>query len=174
MDEPVPQVTRYDVYLDEHYMCTTRVVIEADYLALQRQLAAAIERAEEAERLNFSVVGKNEDLTQQLANTQRRVDELKVEYERWYHKALDLQEQLAALREQVANYQQTIQDYTDNHSDCGKQLATLTAQYHELLYAVARKWPNETRHQTALRYIKEVESHEDGAAQAAEPPQEGG
>jgi hypothetical protein len=29
--------------------------------------------------------------------------------------------------------------------------------YNELLYAVERKFPNETRHQTALRYIQEAE-----------------
>lgn len=29
--------------------------------------------------------------------------------------------------------------------------------YNELLFAVARKWPGETRHQTALRYIQERE-----------------
>jgi hypothetical protein len=29
--------------------------------------------------------------------------------------------------------------------------------YDELLYAVERKFPNETRHQTALRYIQETE-----------------
>ena len=29
--------------------------------------------------------------------------------------------------------------------------------YYELLYAVCRKFQNETRHQTALRYIKEAE-----------------
>src|SRR5690349_13637758 len=32
------------------------------------------------------------------------------------------------------------------------------ALYMELLYAVARKWPGETRHQTALRYIQRAES----------------
>lgn len=30
-------------------------------------------------------------------------------------------------------------------------------KYNELLYAVCRKFPNETRHQTALRYIREAE-----------------
>jgi hypothetical protein len=30
--------------------------------------------------------------------------------------------------------------------------------YNELIYAVARKFPNETRHQTALRYIREAEN----------------
>ena len=31
-------------------------------------------------------------------------------------------------------------------------------KYEELLYAVARKFPDETRHQTALRYIKTSEA----------------
>jgi hypothetical protein len=34
-------------------------------------------------------------------------------------------------------------------------------KYMELLYSVASKFPNETRHQTALRYIKNAESHTD-------------
>ena len=29
--------------------------------------------------------------------------------------------------------------------------------YHELLYAVARKFPGESRHETALRYIRDTE-----------------
>ena len=33
----------------------------------------------------------------------------------------------------------------------------LAAAYYELLMAVARKFPGETRHQTALRYIRETE-----------------
>lgn len=33
----------------------------------------------------------------------------------------------------------------------------LEAKYNELIMAVARKFPNETRHQTALRYINEAE-----------------
>ena len=31
--------------------------------------------------------------------------------------------------------------------------------YYELLYAVVRKFPNETRHETALRYIREAEAY---------------
>ena len=30
--------------------------------------------------------------------------------------------------------------------------------YSELIYAVERKFPNETRHETALRYIREAEN----------------
>jgi len=33
----------------------------------------------------------------------------------------------------------------------------ITQNYNELIMAVARKFPGETRHQTALRYIKEAE-----------------
>ena len=31
-------------------------------------------------------------------------------------------------------------------------------QYYELLYAVGNKYPNETRHETALRYITQAEA----------------
>jgi hypothetical protein len=34
----------------------------------------------------------------------------------------------------------------------------IEAKYYELLYAVETKIPNESRHQTALRYIKEREN----------------
>ena len=34
----------------------------------------------------------------------------------------------------------------------------LERKYNELIYAVQKKYPNETRHETALRYIQEAES----------------
>jgi hypothetical protein len=37
------------------------------------------------------------------------------------------------------------------------RLAEIERQYWELIYAVAAKWPDESRHQTALRYIQERE-----------------
>ena len=39
-------------------------------------------------------------------------------------------------------------------------LEDLEKRYDELIMAVARKFPNESRHQTALRYIKQAESVE--------------
>jgi hypothetical protein len=54
-----------------------------------------------------------------------------------------------------------------------QQLAAAQAQHNELLYAVARKWPNESRHETALRYIREAESHE-VAGSAAKSAEESG
>jgi hypothetical protein len=38
-----------------------------------------------------------------------------------------------------------------------KQRGELGAKYEELLYSVSMKYPNETRHETALRYIKKAE-----------------
>jgi hypothetical protein len=44
----------------------------------------------------------------------------------------------------------------------------IAAKYNELIMAVARKFPDQTRHQTALRYIQQAEAAartESGAAQ---------
>lgn len=49
--------------------------------------------------------------------------------------------------------------------DCGlveagvmQKITDLEEKYNELIYAVATKYPNETRHQTALKYIKNAEN----------------
>lgn len=50
--------------------------------------------------------------------------------------------------------------------------ADVSEKYHELLYAVARKFPDETRHETALRYIREAESQKDNRpCQVSSSPQ---
>ena len=46
---------------------------------------------------------------------------------------------------------------------------TAREQYDELLLAVVNKYEGETRHQTALRYIREREQNQGGAA-AQETP----
>jgi hypothetical protein len=40
------------------------------------------------------------------------------------------------------------------------------ARYNELLYAVAKKHPDETRHETALRYIRQAEQPKDDQCHA--------
>lgn len=45
----------------------------------------------------------------------------------------------------------------------------LADKYHELLWAVARKFPGETRHETALRYIREAECQEAALAAQENP-----
>lgn len=50
----------------------------------------------------------------------------------------------------------------------------IEAKYYELLFAVARKHPGETRHETALRYIRAAESQTDNRpCQASPQPQNG-
>ena len=39
----------------------------------------------------------------------------------------------------------------------GREVEELRAKYHELVFAVSRKHDGETRHDTALRYIREAE-----------------
>lgn len=47
-----------------------------------------------------------------------------------------------------------------NHQD----VMDLEVKYNELIMAVASKWPNESRHEAALRYINQAESHDDECA----------
>lgn len=48
-----------------------------------------------------------------------------------------------------------------------RKLPTVRELYAELIFAVARKFPGETRHQTALRYIREAEGVSGGNAVSA-------
>lgn len=40
----------------------------------------------------------------------------------------------------------------------GREAADIRSKYDELIYAVESAFPNETRHETALRYIREAET----------------
>ena len=50
-----------------------------------------------------------------------------------------------------------------------KRLEDLREKYNELLYAVGNKYPDETRHQTALRYIIQAEAPNKDACCVNEP-----
>lgn len=47
-------------------------------------------------------------------------------------------------------------------------LTEIKDRYDELIYAVERKFPDESRHQTALRYIKEAEARANSGGQASQ------
>ena len=51
------------------------------------------------------------------------------------------------------------------------ELAAKEQLYHELLYQVGMKYPNESRHETALRYLKRAEQQANGPAQCAKEDQ---
>lgn len=44
-----------------------------------------------------------------------------------------------------------------------KELISIEKKYYELLFCVTNKYPNETRHETALRYIKGSQSYTTGS-----------
>ena len=52
------------------------------------------------------------------------------------------------------------------NADLMDKLTAVRLLYDELLFGVASKYPNETRHKTALRYIQEAESSNDDTAKA--------
>lgn len=66
---------------------------------------------------------------------------------------LKLEDTQKKMREQGEN----LLKWMDSHD-------RLEEKYNELLMSVGTKYPNETRHQTALRYIREAERHSDTEA----------
>lgn len=63
--------------------------------------------------------------------------------------------------------------YREAHQEGFKAgYAQLNEPYHELIYAVARKFEGESRHQTALRYIQEAERASDTAVAAKQTTQQ--
>jgi hypothetical protein len=64
----------------------------------------------------------------------------------FFGQSIGLRKQSKELREIARQYERDHQRYEEVYTN-----------YYELLYEVARKFPNETRHQTALRYIRNAE-----------------
>lgn len=56
----------------------------------------------------------------------------------------------------------------DEITQLREQLAKAREQYEELLYGVSRKLPDETRHETALRYILQAEKQDNTPCKATE------
>lgn len=52
-----------------------------------------------------------------------------------------------------------VDGWSDSHRQLECELAAAQTKYDELIYQVGTKWPNETRHETALRYIKRYENN---------------
>jgi hypothetical protein len=62
---------------------------------------------------------------------------------------------------------------SDSEIEKINEMADETIKYLELLYAVERKFPGESRHETALRYIREAESHATSSAAVESAEREG-
>jgi len=97
----------------------------------------------------------------QLESQQKEIDCLETAFE---HKCEELEMVrdgafVDALKE-IEELRKTIPDSSIRAALEAKdmEIAELKSKYMELIFAVARKFPNESRHQTALRYIEETES----------------
>jgi len=53
----------------------------------------------------------------------------------------------------------SIPDWRNRQIQSEGDYLALQAKYHELIYAVEKKFDGETRHQTALRYIRQADQH---------------
>ena len=78
-----------------------------------------------------------------------------------------LEDQLAAAQEEIAFQKSAHEQAQQLLLEQGDQLAKAeqrVAEYNELIYAVQTKNPDETRHQTALRYIRNAENRPSNTA----------
>ena len=62
-----------------------------------------------------------------------------------------------------------ISQINNMHAGVVGELEEVRTKYNQLLYAVATKHDNETRHETALRYILERENRIEGPSSEAQP-----
>ena len=88
-----------------------------------------------------------------------------------YHEAADLierqAEDIAEVKKQAAIFERGHMAAESQIDEMAEEIAGLRRDYLELIYAVGNKWPGETRHQTALRYIYNAEHQAHGPSQAA-------
>jgi hypothetical protein len=77
-----------------------------------------------------------------------------------------LQTRIAELEREVKLRRDTaLEALTTIRRRTGSVVIPILTKYHELLYAVGNKYEGETRHETALRYIRQAEA----APQPAQP-----
>ena len=77
---------------------------------------------------------------------------------------------LAGLPVRDGFYEEIWRDFISLQSGDVKLLCRDVERYQELIYAVGKKYPNETRHETALRYIRQAEQVSNAPA-SAQPEQ---
>ena len=107
-------------------------------------------------------------MVEQLPFYEDKQQEAWEDYQNLVNDRDDLRRQLAECREENGNmdsmYQDRLLDFEGMAYKAEEQLAEVTAErdrlqsdYMDLIMSVAKKFPGETRHQTALRYIRESE-----------------
>ena len=92
-----------------------------------------------------------------------RTDKLLKRLEDQHFNVFDAQPYLAELARTLERELNTVAFWQDAKK---KELSLVNKLYDELLMAVGTKWPGETRHQTALRYILQSEAQNPSKAKA--------
>lgn len=64
---------------------------------------------------------------------------------------------------------ETLPERLDIKAFLSQEIQRAKGPYEELIFAVGNKYPGETRHQTALRYIKQAETSTNSHATASSP-----
>lgn len=103
-----------------------------------------------------------DNLLQQYCNLQLLYGEQK-------HALRRLQAERDALKDDLATILKERNDFEIRCDTLKAELAAKDQLYHELLYQVGNKYPNESRHETALRYLKRAEQPSNDPAKQAKP-----
>ena len=122
-----------------------------------------------------ALVHSNQLLEQQVAELTAEVELLVSENERHmrnvgsnlYHKNLDLEKENQQLTEEIEALNLLVQNIKEMADDLDNENQRLKGLYTDLIMQVACKFPNESRHETAKRYIIERENREIAPAQQA-------
>jgi hypothetical protein len=96
-----------------------------------------------------------------IKNLESRVRKLEAERDR-------LKKTIASRdRECASEHWGALNDCIADNLELRSRHAALVEKYDELLYSVGNKYPNESRHETALRYIRNSENPTDNIAHQA-------
>lgn len=109
---------------------------------------------------------------QQLEYLQERISELEISWKKAIEdcqtKTRELSKQHGRISELEELKDRILNQTTSDMCDLRMEIKELRAKYNDLLYQVASKFPGETRHETAKRYIEQAEMSDDGPAQEQE------
>jgi len=133
--------------------------------------------------LHRDIIESADELRRELATAQKReaclevmLDRANKESELLQIRAREAETRIVELESMNRNQEAQItgrhqyvgQDYQYRLDRANERIAELERKYHELLFSVGNKYPHETRHETALRYIKQAEISSHDAVRAKE------
>ena len=111
-------------------------------------------------RRNNLIMLQAKNLAKQLNEAWAEQERLDKAFDFAAVKVAELRDKNDNLRDQLHRVARERDNERKLRLEADDRLLTDGTPYHKLIYAVATKYPNETRHETALRYIMERENQE--------------